>query len=357
MISHSKPTIINKEKIINDIKKILDTGYLAENKFVEKFEKKLCKFFNTKYAVGVSSGTAGLFLSLLSLNVDKDSEVIIPAYTCSAVLNAVLYTQAKPIIVDVNLDDFSISYNEIKNNISKKTKAIIVPHMFGYPAKEIKKITSLGIPVIEDVTQSIGAKINNSLVGNFGVANVISFYATKMITSFGEGGVVLTKNKKIYEFLKDIKEYDKKLKFKLRYNYKISEIQAVMGVNQIENLYKFINERRKIFEYYKNKLKNCKNIEILEPQHSIKAVYYRFLIKLNKKVLLEKIIKEYKNFGIEVAKPIFLPLDKYYLGKFVCKNSKLLYDTTLSLPIYPSLNIKDIKFIVEVTKKIFSYFY
>lgn len=353
MINHSKPTILNEKEIINNIKKILNSGYLAEGKFVEEFEKELCKFFNMRYAVCVSSGTAGLFSSLLSLNVDNNSEVIIPAFTCPAVLNAVLSTQAKPVIVDVNLDDFNISYNEIKNHISKKTKAIIIPHMFGYPAKDIKKIIDLGVPVIEDITQSIGAKIDNILVGNFGVINVISFYATKMVTSFGEGGVVLTNNKKIWEFIKDLKEYDKKFNFRLRYNYKISEVQAIMGLNQIKNLNKFINKRRKIFEYYKNKLKNYNyNIKIFEPLPNVDAVYYRFIIQLNKKISLDEIIQQYKNFGIEVARSIFLPLDKYYLGKFICKNSKLLYDTTLSLPIYPSLTKKEINLIIKVTKKL-----
>ncbi|MFN3550195.1 MAG: DegT/DnrJ/EryC1/StrS family aminotransferase [Endomicrobiia bacterium] len=352
MINHSRPTIVNKKQIIKQIKKILDSGYLAENKFVEKFEKELCKIFNTKYAVCVSSGTAGLFLSLLSLNVEKNSEVIIPAYTCSAVLNAVIYTQAKPVIVDVNSDDFSISYAEIKNNISKKTKAIIVPHMFGYPAKEIKKIITLGIPVIEDTTQSVGAKIDNTMVGSFGITNVISFYATKMMTTFGEGGAILTNDKKIWEFLKDIKEYDKKLKFKLRYNYKMSEIQAIMGLNQLKNLDKFVDKRRKIFEYYKNKLKNCNIIKIFKEQKNTKAVYYRFIIQLNKKFLLDQIIQKYKKFGIEVARPVYLPLDKYYLNKFFCKNSKLLYETTLSLPIYPSLKEVDVEHIVDVTQKL-----
>jgi dTDP-4-amino-4,6-dideoxygalactose transaminase len=352
MIPHSKPTIIEKKVILENIKKILNAEYLSENIFVEKFEQKVCRFFKTKYAIAVSSGTSALHLALLALGVDENSEVIIPSFTCAALLNAILYIRAKPVIVDVDLDDFNIDFKEVKKYISKKTKAIIVPHMFGYPAKNIKEIIELGIPVIEDTTQSIGAKIDGEMVGKFGIINVLSFYATKLITTFGEGGIILTNNKKIYSIIKDLKEYDKKRKFKLRYNYKLSEVQAIMGLQQIEKIEYFVNRRRKLFEYYKNRLKNCKNIKIFEPLKNTEPVFYRFIIQITDKENIDEIIANYKKFDIEVAKPIFLPLDKYYYGKFICKNSELLYNTTLSLPIYPSLNEKEVNYISKITKKI-----
>jgi perosamine synthetase len=352
MIPHSKPTIIEKKVILENIKKILNAEYLSENIFVEKFEQKVCRFFETKYAIAVSSGTSALHLALLALGVDENSEVIIPSFTCAALLNAILYTRAKPVIVDVDLDDFNIDFKEVKKYISKKTKAIIVPHMFGYPAKNIKEIIELGIPVIEDTTQSIGAKIDGEMVGKFGIINVLSFYATKLITTFGEGGIILTNNKKIYSIIKDLKEYDKKRRFKLRYNYKLSEVQAIMGLQQIEKIEYFVNKRRKLFEYYKNRLKNCKNIKIFEPLKNTEPVFYRFIIQITDKENIDEIMANYKKFDIEVAKPIFLPLDKYYYGKFICRNSELLYNTTLSLPIYPSLNEKEVNYISKITKKI-----
>ena len=352
MIPHSKPTIIEKKVILENIKKILNAEYLSENIFVEKFEQKVCRFFETKYAIAVSSGTSALHLALLALGVDENSEVIIPSFTCAALLNAILYIRAKPVIVDVDLDDFNIDFKEVKKYISKKTKAIIVPHMFGYPARNIKEIIELGIPVIEDTTQSIGAKIDGEMVGKFGIINVLSFYSTKLITTFGEGGIILTNNKKIYSIIKDLKEYDKKRKFKLRYNYKLSEVQAIMGLQQIEKIEYFLNKRRKLFEYYKNRLKNCKNIKIFEPLKNTEPVFYRFIIQITDKENIDEIMANYKKFDIEVAKPIFLPLDKYYYGKFICKNSELLYNTTLSLPIYPSLNTKEVNYISKITKKI-----
>lgn len=350
MIRHSLPTTITNNQLYKNIKEIFKSKMFSENKIVKEFEAELCKFFGSKYAICVSSGSAALYVALLSLSLEKDAEVIIPSYTCSAILNCVLQCRLKPVIVDVSLDDFNVSYEEIRKHITKKTKAIIVPHMFGYPVSDIKKIADLKIPLIEDTTQSIGAKICGRLVGSFGDINVISFYATKMITTFGEGGAVLTNNRKIYEFIKDIKTYDKKINFVLRYNFKLSEIQAAMGLIQLKYIKAFIEKRKKIFEYYKNGLKNCNNIKIFEPLKDIQPVFYRFIIQIKSKVKLEKLIAEYKKFGIEVARPVYLPLDKYYLGKFLCKNSEILYNTTLSLPIYPSLKINEVEYIIKVTK-------
>lgn len=352
MIKHSLPTVIDHSQLYKNIKKIIKSKYFAENEFVKKFETELCKFFGLRYAICVSSGSVALYVALLSLSLEKDSEVIIPSYTCSAVLNCVIQCGLKPIIVDVNLQDCNISYEEVKKHITKKTKAIIVPHMFGYPAYDIEKIANLGIALVEDTTQSIGAKIKGKLVGSFGDINVVSFYATKMLTTFGEGGAILTNNSKIYDFIKNIKNYDKKQKFALRYNFKLSEVQAAMGLVQLKHIKFFMEKRKKIFECYKNGLKNCNNLDIFEPLKDVQPVFYRFLIQLKNKVKLDKLIAEYKKFGIEVARPIYLPLDRYYLGRFSCKNSKILYQTTLSLPIYPSLKKREVEYIIKVTKKL-----
>jgi len=351
MIKHSKPTIVEEKKLLKFIKQILTSRQLAEGKYTLLFEKQLCQFFNSRYAVVVSSGSSALHLALLSLDVKK-SEVIIPAFCCSAVLNAVLYCGAKPVIVDVNPDEFNISYEEVKKNITKKTKAIILPHMFGYPAKDTQKIVSLGIPVVEDTTQSIGAKIDGVLVGSFGKLNVLSFYATKMLTAFGEGGAVITNDKGLYEKIKLLKVYDKNLNFELRYNYKITEVQSAMGLLQIKNITKFINKRKKFFDIYKKEFENCNNIKIFKPTENVEPVFYRFIIQFKNKVDLDKIITKFRKNGIEVAKPVFLPLDKYYYGKFVCKNTEKFYNTTLSLPLYPELTETEIRKILNIAKKI-----
>ena len=348
MIRHSKPSVVEEKKMIKILMDIFSTRQFSEGKYTTLFEKNLCEVFGMEHAIVVSSGTAALHLALLSLGIGKGMDVIIPAFCCSAVLNAVLYTGARPVIVDVNPDEFNISYEEVKKNITKKTKAVIIPHMFGYPAKDTQEIVKLGIPVIEDTAQSIGAKIDGALVGSFGKLNILSFYATKMLTTFGEGGAVLTNDEKLYKKIMDLKSYDKKEKFCLRFNYKITEIQSAMGLLQLKNLETFIIKRKKIYEIYKNRLKNCKSIRIYEPKDNIYPVYYRFIIQFEKEVDLDKIIKKFMDYKIEVARPVFIPLDKYYYGKFVCKNSERFYKTTISIPIYPELSKKEVQKILNV---------
>lgn len=185
MILHSKPTIDNRD--IEEVKKVLKSGMIAQSKKVEEFEKNFSSYLKVKDSVVTSSGTSALHLSLIALNVKENDEVIIPAYCCSAILNSILYIRANPVLVDVNLDDFNISFKDVRKKLNKKTKAIILPHLFGQPA-DLQEIKNIDVPVIEDIAQSLGANYNNKKVGSFGTLSVCSFYATKVITC-GEGGI------------------------------------------------------------------------------------------------------------------------------------------------------------------------
>lgn len=350
MIKHSKPEIGNRKEILKNINKILDNRYFSQGYFVGLFEKKLAAFFKRKYAVCVSSGTSALHLGLVSLNVKSGDEVIVPAYSCSAILNAVLYVGAKPVIIDVDKNDFNMRYDEVEKNISSKTKAIIVPHMFGYPARDIERIVKLGVFVIEDTTQSIGSFVCRKMAGGFGIMNIISFYATKMITSFGEGGVVLIDDEAVYKSILDLREYDKKSDYTLRYNYKMSEVSAIMGISQLKKMNFYIEKRKKISDYYFSGLKD-KDLIFHLPYENTNPVFYRFILGV-KKGDINKIISSYLKYNIEVKKPVGITLDKYYYGRYLCKNSKFLFDSSISLPIYPSLTQKEIEYIIEISKKI-----
>lgn len=319
-ISHSKPTIGEREFLL--VKKVLSSGQLTQDKFVEEFELLISKLFEKKYSVSVSSGTNALYLLLLSLGVGEKDEVIIPAFSCSALLYAVLYTGAKPVIADVEYQDMNISYEDICCKITKKTKVIIVPHMFGFPSKNIREIVSLGIPVIEDCAQSIGAKVFGKQVGSFSDYVMTSFYGTKMLTSGGEGGAVITNSKKVFSYVKDMRDYDKKFFNRVKYNYKITELQAAVGIAQVKNLEKFILARKKISQIYTTELKNCSNIEVPYFEKEVEPVFYRYIIKFNNKLKLKKVVQRFKEVGIEVARPIFMPLDKFYYGRYECFNSK-----------------------------------
>ncbi len=350
MILHSKPTITENE--VRTVKKVLFSQRLTQNGFVNKFEDKISKYFNKKYSVCVSSGTAALHIILQSLGVNKKSEVIIPSYTCSALLYSVLYLGAKPVFADVNEYDGNINYSDACTKITKKTKAIIVPHMFGFPIVEIKKFLELGIPIIEDCAQSVGAKIFGVKVGSFSDYGVVSFYGTKMLTSGGEGGCVFLNSRKIYRKLLQFRDYDKKNYTNLSYNYKMTEIQAAIGVSQIKEIENFVSRRKKIAQTYTKEL-NKIDIELPVIVDMAEPVFYRYIIKLPNKKIIKKVIDKYLDNKISVSRPVYMPLDLLYKKKVYCKTSKELYDKCLSLPIYPSLKDEELDKIIKITKRIF----
>src|SRR3989338_11463137 len=184
MIEHSKPTIGKEEQ--KSIVDVIKTNYLAEGKTVKEFEKELSNYIGTSGGIATSTGTLALHLALMSLDVKENDEIIAPSYVCRSVLNAILYCGAKPVLCDVDKEDYNISFEDAKRKLTKRTKAIIVSHMFGCPA-EIDKFRRLGIYIIEDCAHSIGAKYKGRKVGSWGDLAIFSFEGTKYIVT-GEGG-------------------------------------------------------------------------------------------------------------------------------------------------------------------------
>lgn len=350
-ILHNKPTI-NKEEI-QAIKKALKSGWVAEGKEVKQFEDDLCKYLGWKsgYAVALSSGTAALYVTLISLGIKDNDEVIIPSYVCSAVLNAIYLSRAKPILVDINPDSFNISFEETKKRINSRTKAIIVPHTFGMPA-DVDKFVKLGIPVIEDCAQAIGSELNNRPVGIFGKAAIFSFYASKVLTT-GYGGMMFSKDKNIIERARDYREFDCRYEYKPRFNFQMSDFQAAMGRTQLKKLPSFLEKRRKIAEgYYK-----ILSLEDAWPPPNVKNKkpnFFRFLIRNTQPKKLKQYLKRRR---IETI----IPIQSYeLLHRYLHKNpknfsvSENIARTTLSLPIYPSLTIPQLRRIKASLKDYFA---
>lgn len=333
MIQHSKPTIMLED--IKSVEKVMETGYLSQGNKVKEFEKELSKFIGVKYAIAVNSGTSALHLALLSLDVKENVEVIIPSLTCTALMNAINYVKAKPIIVDIDIDTLNISLDEIKRNITDRTKVVIVPYMFGNVAP-IDKIISFcknyDVKVIEDCAQSVGKKYKGKMLGSFGDVSVFSFYATKVITT-GEGGMVLTNSKKIWKNAMDLRSYDKKKTYKMRYNYEMTDMQAALGISQLQKLSTFLSKRKKIAQNYD------KYFVSWMPRNSI---YYRYLVKVND---ADAAIKKLNTLGIESAKCVFEPLKNL-------KNSSYVYRHAVSIPIYPSLDDNKLGKVIMALKEV-----
>lgn len=342
-IPHSCPTISSHD--IKAISAVLKSRQLAQGKKVAEFEKKMALFLKAKQAVAVNSGTSALHLSLLALGVGKGDDVIVPSFVCSALLHAVLYTGARPVIADVDEHDFNISVKDVRKKITPKTKAMIVPHMFGYPA-DIHALKKTGVPIIEDCAQAVGAEYFGRKVGALGDLSVFSFYATKVLTT-AEGGMVVSSNPSWLKRIRDLREYDKKDDFRLRFNYKMSDLQATLGISQLSQLPQWIQRRRKIAKMYHRGLSDLP-LGLPQEEKGRYHIYYRYVVKVRKQS--GRLLKQLRHRGIQCSLPVSKPLHRY-LGKGACPVSDKLMRTTLSIPIYPSLTDKQAMFIIQSIRK------
>ncbi|MFH1460430.1 MAG: DegT/DnrJ/EryC1/StrS aminotransferase family protein [Candidatus Omnitrophota bacterium] len=345
-IQHSFPLIGNAEK--NALNKVLNTSFLAQGREVEKFEKGVSEYVGCFHAQAVNSGTAALHLALLALDIKAGDEVIIPNYVCRSVLNAVQYARARPVLCDVDKRTFNILPAALKSKINKRAKAVIVAHMFGFPAQmdELKKIR---IPIIEDCAQSIGADFKGKLVGSFGDLSIFSFEGTKTITT-GEGGMILTNSQKLSNKITRFKEpYEKDQMPK--YTFRMSDLQAAIGRVQLKKLPGFIFRRRKIAQIYRKAFKNLKVDLPFENDNMIHS-YHRFIISLKKKNQINKVINYCQKKRVMVKRPI----KHYALNQYLGISNKLFPNTDfimkhcISIPIYPALSEAEIMRIIKVVK-------
>jgi len=341
MINHSRPTITERD--ITSVKQILRSGYLRNGPVCKKFEMSFSRFIGVRQGATTASGTAALHLALLALNIGPKDEVVIPSFVCTAVLNAVNYTGATAKLADIELEDFNLSLADVKKKLSRRTKAIILPHMFGKPA-EIRNFLKLGIPVIENCAQSVGAKAGGKRTGSFGALSAFSFYATKMLTT-GYGGMVCSNNSLYMRKINDLLDFDEREGYKVRYNYRMSDVSAALGLSQLKRLNAFIAKRKRLAGIYEEKLFKSKKIILPSDKNHI---YFRYVIRIRGDI--KKVIKKLVRKGIEAKRPVFKPLHQYVgLKKSDFPNTEAAYKSAISLPIYPTLNEEQVKFIAEAT--------
>lgn len=350
IIPHNRPTIEKEE--IDAAVSALSNLELTTGTKVREFEESFSNFIGID-PIATSSGTSALHLALIAMGIARGDEVILPSYTCAAVAYPVLYQQAEPVLVDAD-HDFNIGLEEIKNSISGKTKAIIVPHMFGYPAdiREIREICDKNdIFLVEDCAQSLGAKYDGKMVGSFGDISVFSFYATKIITSI-QGGMLCTNNKEWIENIKDIRYHDQMCALndiRMKYSYMMSDINAAIGIEQLKKLDRFIKRRRDIARIYRD--------EIFQVEHPVEAahkkhIYSRYVIKTD---LKDKLIKELEKKNIICRTMHSTPLHKK--TQFAIHDKQFpvtddIINRSLSLPIYPSIRDEEIQYVSDTFNKI-----
>jgi perosamine synthetase len=348
LIPHNLPTLNSEE--IKAITKTIRSNWIAHGKETKRFEDDFCRLIKGRphHAAVVSSGGAAMYVALRALGVEKGDEVVLPSYV-PGVLNSLLLAQAKPVLVDIDENDFNISFKETKKKITKLTKAIIVPHIFGVPV-QIDDFLKLGIPIIEDCAHALGAKYKGKPVGTLAQASIFSFYASKPITT-GQGGLIYSQDKKIMNRVKEILDYDTPHGCDLRINLMMTDMQAAMGRVQIKKFPKFLKKRKMIADKYFKSFP----ADIIWTSKKMKdrqPVYYRFILRVsNQKEIIDQLDKK----GIKTIVP-FKPNELVHrsLG---AKNSEFLVSekvakTTISLPIYPSLTAKQVDYIIKSVKEV-----
>lgn len=342
VIPHSRPTL--DESDLFSISKVIRSGQIIQGEVVEKFEKKVAKFIGVDSAVATNTGTSALHLSLLAIGIKKGDYVALPSFVCTALLNAVKYVDACPILVDIDPGTYNIDFRDLKKRIKKSTKAIVLPHLFGLPA-DIDEILSLGIPVIEDCAQSIGAVYKGGKAGSFGRISCFSFYATKVLST-GEGGMVVSDSENLLKKIKDFRDYDNKKNYTIRYNYKMTDIQAAMGIAQLKKLNSFLLKRVAIAKRYSSELQEFCTVPSIRYKDR-KHIFFRFPIQIQGSV--SKALNFFSERGVTCTRPVFKPIHKY-LQMNGFPNTDTVWNNTISIPIYPSLTDKEICKILAVLK-------
>ncbi len=337
IIPHSKPTLGQTE--IDLVSSVLESTQIAQGGMVRKFEKEFAEKIGVKYAAAVNSGTSALHLSLLALGIGPGDEVIIPSYVCTALINAINYTGAQPVLADIDFKTYNISPGDVKRRVTKQTRAVIVPHLFGQTA-DLNSFLDLDIPIIEDCAQAVGSTYHEKPVGAFGTISVFSFYATKVMTT-GEGGLVVCDDEQIIDHIKNLREYDNMDSYEIRYNYKMTDINAAVGLAQLSHLEEFIEKRKIIAEKYINAFRKT---GFCPPENNPEHIYYRFVMNLSTDA--SPYIEHMKKKGILCARPVHIPIHQY-LGMKGYPNTDQAWKESISIPIYPSLSYSDINRIIN----------
>ena len=340
-------------KIIRYIKKIIKKSNFILGDEVKKFENNFAKFTKTKYCIGCANGSDALYLAIKSLNLKSSDEIIIPDMTYVATASAVVNNRCKLRIADVNLENASIKQNEVIKKINKNTKAIIIVNLWGFTAnyKKLKKICKQkNIFLIEDAAQSIGSYNSDGInSGNIGDIACFSFFPGKNLGAYGDGGAVVTNKKNIYEKILKLRTHGAKKKFKhdlVGVNSRLHSMQAVVLNHKLTRINLINNKKRNIANFYYQNLKN-KKIKLFKiPENSC---FHQFVILVKgRKKFLSYLKKNKIPYGFHY--PYTIHKTKAFKSYCVDKNftnSLIIANQSVSIPMDPFLNKKQIKFIVK----------
>ncbi len=362
----SKPEVSKND--IKAVNKVLKKSWISsDGPEVKIFEKEFSKKVKRKFSIAVSNGTAALEIAIKALGIKKNDEVIIPNFTIISNALAVIKQNAKPVLVDCDLENWNIKIEDIKKKINKRTKALIVTHIYSF-SNDMDKILKIckknKIFLIEDAAEVVGLKYKDRNCGSFGDISTFSFYANKQVTT-GEGGMISTNSKTLNERCRSLRNlcFGKTNRFNhndLGWNYRITNIQAALGISQLKRIDSIVKKKMYIGNYYYQKLMKNKNIYITPPKISYsKNIYWVVGILIrDKKILASKIIKKLNSYGIG-ARPFFWPMheqkifDKMKLfKKQKYPNSSYLARYGFYIPSYLQIKKTEMDYIISIINKL-----
>ena len=356
----SQPHI--SEKDIEYVTDAVRSGWVSSiGKYIEMFEESFASYCGTRFALSTANGTTALHLALVSLGISSEHEVIIPDLTFVATANAVKYTGAKVVTVDIEEDTLCIDPQKIEAAITPNTRAIIPVHLYGHPA-DMHKIMKLAVKydlhVIEDAAEAHGACINGQRVGSFGDCGVFSFYGNKIITA-GEGGMVTTNNEALYEKMKFLRDHAMSREKRywhtdVGYNYRITNLQAALGVAQLNRIEQIIEKKAEIYFQYRQELQNVKGLKLNYTKENVKNVFWMICVEiddLNEK-MRDQLMQRLRKENID-TRPYFYPISD--MPMFENANTDIthkVFQRGFNLPSFFDLKESEVCYICQKLKEL-----
>ncbi|MCX8057312.1 MAG: DegT/DnrJ/EryC1/StrS family aminotransferase [Ignavibacteria bacterium] len=351
-----------KSQIDNAIHEVIDSTQFILGKKVQEFEQNAANYLGVKYAVGVANGTDALQIALMAIGLGKDDEVITTPFTFVATTEAIVMLGAKPVYVDIDPVTYNLNPNQIEEKITSRTKAILPVHLYGNPA-EMDEILSIAkkynLFVIEDSAQAFGAIYKGKKVCSFGDIACISFFPSKNLGCYGDGGMVVTNNDELHEKVRMIASHGSKVRYVheiLGMNSRLDAIQAAI-LNVKLNYIDEWNDRRNYFaKLYTEKLSSIENVKTPTQKDYVKHIYHQYTIRVERRDELQKFLSS-KNIPTAIHYPIPLHLQPAFRGfaeEGSLPESEKAAKQVISLPMHPDLLEEEIEFITNSIKEFYS---
>jgi len=350
-----------REEVATRIREILESGAFILGPNVMEFERRVAEYHGVSYAIGLASGTDALHLALRAAGVGPGDEVITTPFSFFATVEAIIYCGATPVFVDIEPDTYNLDVTQLEERISDKTRAILPVHLFGHPAKMdlLMEIADRhGLKVVEDCAQAFGAALNGKRVGSFGVAGCYSFYPSKNLSCYGDGGMVVTGEAEINDRIRRLRNHGSNRTYwhdEIGYNSRLDEMQAAVLNVKLRRIDQYNDSRRAIADTYRDRLKDLPLTLPVEVD-GCRHVYHQFTLRSDRR---DELAAHMQKEGISAVTYYPLPLHRqkaladYQWKKGAFAEAERAADTVLSIPIYPELPANDVDYICEKIRAFF----